>query len=439
MRLYLTLWHNPDRDNSRVSDHPLQRYIRLQDFIWIALFAALIATSQTRRAPEVSILVALAVVQVLESKVPAVSSTRSRIFWIALKLALGYVLIGYTGNLQSSYWLLLALPVLSAATALGVGGTLAVSIVAAAAYLSFYFFYHLCRGPFDVDCFVLEPSDKSELVLHAVFLAMVGTLANTLAEGLRIQTQRSRRAAEQLSAANAQIQQAEDAVRRSDRLAALGQLSAGLAHELRNPLGTIRGSAEMLTRSVSAENEVAREVAGFISSEVDRANSLITRFLHFARPLELRPDTADLTQTIDRAVANVEREAPGIAIYKNYAPEIPPFSFDAELMERVLYNLILNAAQASAPGGAVTVKLRAAADAAEISVIDRGSGVDAKNLGAIFNPFFTTKAEGVGLGLAIVAKIVDEHGGKIAVESEPGKGSVFQVLLPMNPTIREAT
>ena len=92
----------------------------------------------------------------------------------------------------------------------------------------------------------------------------------------------------------------------------------------------------MLTRSVSAENEIAREVAGFISSEVDRANSLITRFLHFARPLELRPELSDLTQTIDRAVTLVEREAPGIAIYKNYAPEIPPFSFDAELMERLV-------------------------------------------------------------------------------------------------------
>jgi signal transduction histidine kinase len=267
---------------------------------------------------------------------------------------------------------------------------------------------------------------------------MVGTLANALAEDLRSETQRSRRSAEQLSVANAQIQQAEEAVRRSDRLAALGQLSAGLAHELRNPLGTIRGSAEMLTRSVSAENEVAREVAGFIATEVDRANSLITRFLHFARPLELRPDQADLTQTIDRAVANVERETPGIAIYKNYALEIPPFSFDAELMERVLYNLILNAAQATPAGGAVTVKTRAAGETVEISVIDRGAGIEAGNMGAIFNPFFTTKAAGVGLGLAIVAKIVDEHGGKIAVESEPGKGSVFQVLLPMRPAVPEA-
>jgi signal transduction histidine kinase len=194
----------------------------------------------------------------------------------------------------------LALPVLSAATALGVGGTLAVSIVAAGSYLSTYFLI-------DWSKYVMDPQDVSELALRVVFLAMVGTLANALAEGLRIQTQRSLRAAEQLSSANLQIQQAEEAVRRSDRLAALGQLSAGLAHELRNPLGTIRGSAEMLTRSVSAENEVAREVAGFIASEVDRANSLITRFLHFARPLELRPDKADLAQTIDRAVANVQR------------------------------------------------------------------------------------------------------------------------------------
>jgi two-component system, NtrC family, sensor histidine kinase HydH len=230
-----------------------------------------------------------------------------------------------------------------------------------------------------------------------------------------------------------QIQQAEEAVRRSDRLAALGQLSAGLAHELRNPLGTIRASSEMLERTVSAENEVAREVAGFIATEVDRCNSLITRFLQFARPLQLKPQPADLAQTIDRAVELVQRETPGIAIYKNYEPEIRPFPFDAELMERVFYNLLLNAAQATAPGGAITVKTRAAAGSAEIAVIDRGVGIGPGQIDNIFNPFFTTKPSGVGLGLAIVSKIVDEHGGKIAVESEPGKGSIFRVLLPVEP------
>jgi signal transduction histidine kinase len=400
------------------------RYVRLQDVLWIALFAALIFSSQTRSAPEVTMLVALAIAQVVESKLPALASTRGRIFWILLNLALLYLLIGFTGGVNSPYWLLLTLPVLSGAAALGVMGTLVVSVLAAGFYLSFFLLI-------DWRKFEIYQEDISATVVRMVFLLMAGLLANALAEDLRVQTQNSRRAAEQLSAANEQLQQAEDAVRRSDRLAALGQLSAGLAHELRNPLGTIRGSAEMLGRSVSSENEVAREVAGFIASEVDRANSLITRFLHFARPLELRADTADLAQTIDRAIANVEREVTGISIYKNYAPEIPPFRFDAELMERVLYNLILNATQASSPGGTVTVKTRAADGTAEISVIDRGSGIDAAHLNTIFNPFFTTKPEGVGLGLAIVAKIVDEHGGKISVESEAGRGSVFRVQIPM--------
>ncbi len=399
-------------------------YVRLQDFIWIALFTILIFRSQTRAAPELTMLVALAVAQVVESKIPALNSIRGSVFWVALKLALGYGLIGYTGGVSSPYWVVLMLPVLSAAVALGVTGTLIVSVLAAGSYLSFLLFV-------DWSTKVLDPQDVSTLVLRGVSLAMVGTLVTTLAEDLRIQTQKSRRTAEQLSAANSQLQQAEEAVRRSDRLAALGQLSAGLAHELRNPLGTIRASSEMLAGAVSAENEVAREVAGFISSEVDRANSLITRFLHFARPLELRPGPGDLAQTIDRAIAMVEREAPQVSIYKNYAPEIPPFRFDAELLERVFYNLILNAAQASAPGGAVTVKTREVNGAAEISVIDRGSGIAPEHLNTIFNPFFTTKPEGVGLGLAIVAKIVDEHGGAIAVESDPGRGSVFRVQVPM--------
>jgi two-component system sensor histidine kinase HydH len=189
----------------------------------------------------------------------------------------------------------------------------------------------------------------------------------------------------------------------------------------------------MLAQSVASENEVAREVAGFITSEVDRCNSLITRFLQFARPLQLRPEKADLTQTLDRAIASVEREAKNVTIYRNYAPEVPQFSHDAELMERVIYNLVLNAAQASAPGGAVAVKTRTAGGMVEIAVIDRGGGIAPQHLETIFNPFFTTKPEGVGLGLAIVSKIVDEHGGKITVESEPGKGSIFRVLLPMHP------
>src|SRR5207253_5995206 len=134
----------------------------------------------------------------------------------------------------------------------------------------------------------LIPGTEHEVILRALLLAVVGYLTHQLAESNRAAARKYQAAAEQLEEANRHLQEAEAAVRRSDRLAALGQLSAGLAHELRNPLGTIKASAEMLTKNVSAENEVAREVAGFISTEVDRTNTLVTRFLQFARPLKLK-------------------------------------------------------------------------------------------------------------------------------------------------------
>ena len=233
------------------------------------------------------------------------------------------------------------------------------------------------------------------------------------------------------------MKEAEAQVRRAERIAALGQLTAGLAHELRNPLGTMKTSAELLSRNVAGENAVAREMAGYIVEEVDRTNSLITRFLDFARPQHLKMQRGDLSAMIDSAVTRFERDQASarrtnVTVFKNYSPDVRPLTFDAELMERVIVNLLTNAAQASPAASVVTVKTQLNADGmAEIAVIDRGSGIDPKNLENIFNPFFTTKSDGVGFGLAIVAKIIDEHGGHIDVESTPGEGSVFRVQLPL--------
>jgi signal transduction histidine kinase len=282
----------------------------------------------------------------------------------------------------------------------------------------------------------MSTESQKVFALNLLFLVITGQLVNLLAEAIRAQSAKYKAVAEQLSFANQQLSEAEAAVRRSERLAALGQLTAGLAHELRNPLGTIKASAEMISRSVTAENEIAREVAGYITTEVDRCNSLVSRFLDFARPLEPRLAPADLAQVIDRAIEMVGREASDrqIAIYRNFEPNIPSFPMDSELMERVFFNLLQNAVQASPPGNSVTVKTRSVGEFAEASVIDRGSGIDAKHIETIFNPFFTTKASGVGLGLAVVSRIVDGHGGKMAVESRPGEGSVFHVCLPLrNP------
>jgi signal transduction histidine kinase len=323
----------------------------------------------------------------------------------------------------------LVLPAISAATKMGMFGTIVTSAIAFGAYLSFWL-----RLPSD-----LYIEDKSELVSRGVIMFLSGLLAHQLAEATRVESRKYQDAAQRLAEANQNLQEAEAAVRRSDRLAALGQLSAGLAHELRNPLGTIKTSAEMLLKNVPADNAVAREMAGFISSEVDRTNSLVTRFLDFARPLAVRLEKTDLTQVIDQAVSDVEKHQPpfDVTIYKNYSPEIPPFFLDGELMERVMYNLVLNAAQASPPSGSITVKTRQIDGMVEIAVIDRGSGIQPKLLENIFNPFYTTKAGGVGLGLAIVSKIVDEHGGSISVESEPGEGSVFRVYLPFRESLKE--
>ena len=404
------------------------RIVQPQDILWVVLFGVLAAFGPDQNPYMVTFLCALGLFQILEPKLP-LSSLPGTILAYTIKLVLCYLLIGQTDGIISRYYFVLVLPAISAATKMGMFGTIVTSAIAFGAYLSFWL-----RLPSD-----LYIEDKSELVSRGVIMFLSGLLAHQLAEATRVESRKYQDAAQRLAEANQNLQEAEAAVRRSDRLAALGQLSAGLAHELRNPLGTIKTSAEMLLKNVPADNAVAREMAGFISSEVDRTNSLVTRFLDFARPLAVRLEKTDLTQVIDQAVSDVEKHQPpfDVTIYKNYSPEIPPFFLDGELMERVMYNLLLNAAQASPPSGSITVKTRQIDGMVEIAVIDRGSGIQPKLLENIFNPFYTTKAGGVGLGLAIVSKIVDEHGGSISVESEPGEGSVFRVYLPFRESLKE--
>ncbi len=402
-----------------------RRLARGQDAVWVMLFAALALFGPARTPLVILLLAALGVAQVVEPKIGWFETRLGSAASISIKLALCWVLIAVTKGVASSYHWILLFPVISASTTLGLVGTALSTLAACALYLSSLLLL-------DWTYQYIPPSEVPELLLRLLILPVVGFLTYQLAEASREQAKKYQAAAEQLAEANRSLREAEAAVRRADRLAALGHLSAGLAHEMRNPLGTIKASAEMLRKSVAGENEVAREMAGFISTEVDRTNSLVTRFLDFARPLQVRKETADLTQVLDRAVAQVESRTPpfDVVIYKNYSPDVRPFPMDAELMESVFGNLLLNAAQASPPHGAITVKTRQVDGLVEISVIDMGSGIEAKHRESIFNPFFTTKPDGVGLGLAIVSKIVDGHHGKLMVESEPGSGSVFRVILP---------
>jgi two-component system sensor histidine kinase HydH len=402
-----------------------RRYVRLQDLIWLLLFAALAVSSPDHSPIVITLLVAIGAVQVIGPRIGAKAS-------IIINLALCYALMYFSGGIASSFYVVLLLPVISAATSFDLLGSATVAGVACAEYLSFL----LLLNWEEVE---ITPDQRLELALRFVMLLLISYLTHQLAKAKRDEAIRYQKAAEQLAAANESLKEAEANVRRADRLAALGQLTAGLAHELRNPLGTMKTSAELLARNVEKENAIAREMAGYIQEEVDRTNSLITRFLDFARPQHLKLEKSDLAAMLDRAIDRFEREKKvDVCVYKNYSPDIPPIPFDAELMERVISNLIANAAQASPPGGVVTVKTRLVDDTVEIAVIDRGTGIDAKNVESIFNPFFTTKPDGVGLGLAICSKIVDEHGGQITVESAPGEGSVFRIFLPLHvgPALR---
>ncbi|MGH9704704.1 MAG: two-component system sensor histidine kinase NtrB, partial [Candidatus Acidiferrales bacterium] len=262
-------------------------------------------------------------------------------------------------------------------------------------------------------------------------------LVNSLVIENRRQTERYQTLSETLSETNLRLQRSEAEARRSERLAALGQLSAGLAHEIRNPLGVIKGSADMLNQKMREAQPVVAELAGYISSEVNRLNTLVARFLDFARPtrIELRP--VRIPEVVDHALVLVQHQFPNsnVQVDRRYADNLPLALTDEQSCEQVFINLILNAYQAM--GGqegrlslSISPHRSSGVEGVVVSVADTGAGVPLELREQIFNPFFTSKKEGVGLGLSIVAKIVDDHRGWIRLESDASKGADFRVFFP---------
>jgi nitrogen-specific signal transduction histidine kinase len=292
--------------------------------------------------------------------------------------------------------------------------------------------------------FELTPEAAEFLSLRIVFFFLAGVIVNRFAVENRRQVQKYQELSEALEQTNLQLRRAEAEARRAERLAALGQLSAGLAHEIRNPLAVIKGSAEMLTQKLQRAQPLAAELAGYISSEVNRLNGLVARFLDFARsqPVDLRP--VHIAQIVDRALESVQNQLPGaqVKVERSYARALPEILADQQLCEQIFINLILNAFQAmngSGPPGEAVLHLTIAPEAANgkqgvgVTIEDTGPGVPVESREQIFNPFFTSKKDGVGLGLAIVAKFVDDHRGYIRLESDSRPGARFHVFLPADP------
>jgi signal transduction histidine kinase len=385
------------------------------------------------------VLAAIAIVQLLESRVVARSPEYGRGFVVLLKILLATALLDHTGDvaINSAYYPIYYLPVVTAATYFGTWGTLIWTTLASAAYCSLLI-------PALQD-FALTSDVITELVTRILFFFLAAMLVNRFAVEIRRRATAYQSLAEQMSQTNRRLAEVQEEARRSERLAALGQMSAGLAHEIRNPLGVIKGSAEMLHTKLGESNPLASELAGYISSETNRLSSLVARFLDFARPQPLELTPGDVREVVESALAAVSAQRPQakVIVERDYAAELPPVRMDDRLCEQVFQNLALNAYEAMEPdGGKLRVEIfsaiRGGVAGVEVMLTDTGPGIPPEICEQIFNPFFTTKTSGTGLGLAIVSKIVDELRGSLQVESKPGQGACFRVFFPAAGTATPA-
>jgi len=217
----------------------------------------------------------------------------------------------------------------------------------------------------------------------------------------------------------------------SSRLAALGEMAAGVAHQIRNPLGIMKVSAEMLrdNYSVTDKQDSFLKITHMLINEIDTLNLVIRNLLDFSRPREVQKKLYPLDKVIEQSLSSLPLDKfPKLEIIKRIEQDIKDYPMDHSMMEQVISNLILNAIQASPDDGKIEIKAFFENEKMHIQIKDWGLGIDAENKEQIFNPFYTTKATGTGLGLSIVHRIVEQHNGTIDVFSEPGKGSTFTII-----------
>jgi two-component system sensor histidine kinase HydH len=352
---------------------------------------------------------------------------------VVLKIILATLLIDHTGELSinSSYYPIYFVPVITAALYFRPAMTLLWTLLASAAYSSYLY---PALNEYSIDA-----AGYTVLAIRIFFFFLVGMVVNRVVVAYRGQSNSYQQLAEQLTETNRALERAHAETRRSERLAALGQLTAGLAHEIRNPLGIIKGSAEMLNQKLASANPLAAELSGYISSEVNRLSVLVSRFLDFARPLQADTHPQDVTEILEKALRPVEEQWQGgrVTVERAYEKDLPPVPLDATLCEQVFVNLVQNAFDAMGEQGGI-LRLEVAGrrnengGGVEVRIQDSGPGIAPELREQIFNPFVTTKSTGVGLGLSIVSQIMDEHHGTIRLLDTSGRGAGFGLFFPLS-------
>lgn len=318
------------------------------------------------------------------------------------------------------YQRLYYLPIIAAALLFGLRGGLAASLFTTVVY-SPHIFIHWQHGHFDYSI-----NQYAEIVIFNVVGGVMGALGDRLKQA-RVRAEHN---AEERQKAYDELQTTFEQLLQAEKLSSLGELAAGIVHEVRNPLGAIKGAVEILEDELKAGSP-RREFADLAKREIERLDKLVGEFLRFARPSKLAFKTADLNEIVESVVALVENQAASqsVTVERDLRKNLPLVSVDAEQIKQVLLNLAINSLQAMPRGGQLIFRTTENEEHSIVEVTDTGDGIDKQVLPKIFDPFFTTKEKGVGLGLSIAHKIVAQHGGKLAAATRGGKTS-FSLQLP---------
>ena len=320
------------------------------------------------------------------------------------------------------------LPIILAALWYGFRGGLLCSIIVSIAYAPHILFQwggHL----------TVEMEKYLEIVLYNI----VGGVTGLLSQRERERTLELQKTARGLEESYQKLQQQseriiaiEEQLRQAEKLSTLGEMAAVLAHEIRNPLGSIRGTAEILKDDYTP-GEPKHEFIEIQIRETERLNRVVEDFLRMARPQPSEMTRCSLREELETVVTLVSRDA----VNRGVLLTLKPFAGESivmangEKLRQAFLNIVINSLQATPPGGKAEITLHQSATGFEITFSDSGTGIDDDSLAKIFDPFFTTKPDGTGLGLAITRKIIEGHGGSLAVASEPGKGTTVTVRLPL--------
>ena len=277
------------------------------------------------------------------------------------------------------------------------------------------------------------PMDAQDQIVELGIFGAAGLIAGFLSDRERIQRTRVEATKAELEHVYTELRQKIDQMKKAERLSAVGQLAASLAHEIRNPLASISGAAGILKRG-NASEENADECLSILEKESQRLNKLLTNFLDFARPRLPRYQQVDAANLIE-SVASIARHSAilhDVELVIDHDISLRKIECDAEQLKQVLLNLIINAVQATEGHGTVHIRSYDRRDRLCIEICDEGRGVTPDQHEKMFDPFFTTKESGTGLGLAIATNIVEQHGGSLTGKNNPGKGMTFRLELPVN-------